>query len=133
LASRSQFLVIQQQALLMEGSSTHCTNQTNSCMQNRETKKTLYLKSSIDHWCLQSKWKPLAKIHRYQVHLKPTFPQLLYSSCIFHTDTRETSMWSCSSYVKQHMAGIEEDSSSSPEQQEESQCSLAVMQSTCGD
>jgi len=31
------------------------------------------------------------------------------------------------------MAGIEEDSSSSPEQQEEYQCSLAVMQSTCGD
>jgi hypothetical protein len=31
LASRSQFLVMQQQALLMEGS-IHCTNQTNSCM-----------------------------------------------------------------------------------------------------
>jgi hypothetical protein len=38
LASRSQFLVMQQQALLMEGS-IHCTNQTNSCVQNRERQK----------------------------------------------------------------------------------------------
>ncbi len=38
LASRSQFLIMQQQALLMEGS-IQCTNQTNSCMQNRERQK----------------------------------------------------------------------------------------------